>query len=403
LLEEESEWVKLIALMRVDGIQINPQAVKAILAEKKKEHTELLKELMSYGINGPNHRTSIARWVATLGQTSKLKITEKGNPSYDEESLGRLTGEAVPIVKLILEARRIEKEISTWIEAPLDHADQAGRIHPSFMVSGAKSNRLTCKNPSAHTFPKSMEDVLFTARPGYRLVVKDYKAAELRIAASFANERVLVDEFQKENADPHMATARLIFGPQATEEDRRKAKNATFSRNYGAGVRKFVDTCNKGRKTKDQISLEKGEEIYQAHKAKMSGITRTSKQAERTWKIRGYLKVLGGKRVYASKEDLERAYKAFNYLIQPSVAELIKKAMIRIKREVDGVILVSQKHDSIAMELPDDETLDAKLAQIDAIMVGEYPQYMRDMTEPPVLMAVDLEANRPGLPYPTET
>lgn len=405
LIEEESAWIKLISLMRVDGIQIDVQAVKAKLAELKKRQVELARELMSYQIRGPNHRTSLMRWVVSIDQVRNLETTDKGNPSFSESSLRNLTGKAVPVVDLILEARRIEKEISTWVEAPLQHADQAGRIHPSFMVSGAKSNRLTCKNPSAHTFPKSMEDILFTARPGYRLVVLDYKAAELRLAASYANERVLIDEFQKEDADPHMRVARLIYGPNATKEQRRRTKNGIFSRNYGAGPRRFVMTVNRGIDPKDDnyVTDAEGERIYNEIKRNMPGITRTSKVAEHTWQARGYLKVMGGKRVYASKTDLQRAYKAFNYLIQPSVAELVKKAMIAMKRAIPEIILVSQKHDSIAFEVPDDSKLESRIQQARTIMEDSYPDYMRHMTDPPILMRADLEADRPGLPYPTET
>lgn len=403
-LAEESDWVKLISLMRVNGIQTDIEGVKKVLAQKKQEQDALYRELQSYRIKGPNHRTSIKGWVAGIGQTNNLDVTEKGNISLNDVSLRKLRGDAVPVVNLILKSRHLDKEISTWVEAPLEHADTAGRIHPHFIVSGAKSNRLSCKEPSAHTFPKALEDVLMTAAHGYRLVSLDYKAAEARIAASYSQEQVLADEFAKPDADPHTAMAVQIWGEsvRGDREMRRKAKNSFFSSIYGGGVFALMSQANKGVDPAQQIDEDEGKAILSAFRARMTGIAKTQKQAEHVWLTRGYLTVLGGKRLYASRWDLEKSYKAFNFLIQPSVAELIKKAMIRIWRELPEVILVSQKHDSVFMEIPDDQYFDERIAKIQAIMVEVYPDDLRSRTDPPINMDTDMEMDKPGLPYPAE-
>lgn len=402
LVTEESDWVKLISLMRVDGIQIDLETARQTLSEKKKKFTTMLMDLRSYKIEGPNHRTSILRWVGTIDQTAYLRLTDKGNPSLDDDSLKRLKGgEAAAVVDLILTARHLQKEISTWIEASLDHACSAGRIHPHFIVSGARSNRLTCKEPSAHTIPKELEEVLFTALPGYHLCSWDYEQAELRAGASYSNEQVLVDEFHR-GGDPHMATAKRIFGPEADKSARRRAKNCTYSRLYGGGARAYMDQANKGLPRPQWVKKEEAWELLNQHKRALPAIDRTAKQAEQIWISRGYLTVLGGKRVYASKSDLERSYKAFNYLIQPSVAELVKKAMVKIWRTFPDVIMVNQKHDSIYAEIPFDNNFESKCRKIEEIMVEVYPEELRNRTSPPVNMAVDMERDKPGLPYPGE-
>lgn len=396
---EESDWIKLISLLRVRGIQTDMDAVNRILAEKKKQLAELLFQLRSYRIEGPNHRTSILRWIGIIKQTSRLLDTEKGNPSINEESLRGLTGEAVSVVRLILQARHIEKEISTWVESPLNHACSAGRLHPHFMVSGAKSNRLTCKNPSLHTIPKELEPVLFSARPGYRLASLDYEQAELRVAASYAQELALVNAFHNGD-DPHMATAIRIFGLTAGKEERRKAKNCNFCSIYGGGALALMSQANKGVPTTDRITEEEAWEILDEHKKALPQIAKCQKRATRVWEARGYLSVLGGKRVYASQYDLQKSYKAFNYLIQPSVAELVKKAMVRIWKELPEVLIVNQKHDSIYFEIPDDNKFDERVEQIKKTMIEVYPEELSNRTSPSVIMAADMEINKEGLPLP---
>jgi DNA polymerase I-like protein with 3'-5' exonuclease and polymerase domains len=121
----------------------------------------------------------------------------------------------------------------------------------------------------------------------------------------------------------------------------------------------------------------------------MPGINRTMRSAENVWKSRGYLKVLGGKRVYASNEDLKRAWKAFNALVQSSVAELMKRAMLRVSREIPEAILVNQVHDDIELELPDDHYLDERIKLVKQIMREACPEELKSMVNPRIDLKVD--------------
>ena len=411
-LEEESNWLTLCSLLRLNGIQTDMESVNKKRSELKLEILDLHRELMSYRIRGPNHRTTILKWIQSIDQTSRLNITKTGKDSLDEPSLKRLSGIAVPVVKLILESRHKEKELSTWVELPLTHAGPDGRIHPMFTVSGARSNRLSCSHPSAHTIPKSLEDVLMTARPGYRLVAYDLGQAEMRVAASYAVELSLAREFAKPDADPHTANAIRIFGAERARTDpkaRRKSKNVFFAKIYGGGVRAFLQQANKGVDPQDWITPEEAKETLEFFSKALPKIISTSKSAESVWINRGYLVVLGGKRLYASKSDLERSYKAFNYLIQPSVAELVKKSMIKIWQTFpeNEVLIVNQKHDSVFFEIRDDDQFETRCSRIQSIMEDAYPEDLSNRTDPPILMKAERETNRAGLttdptPPPTD-
>ena len=60
----------------------------------------------------------------------------------------------------------------------------------------------------------------------------DYAGQELRIAANFSGEPVFVEAFLK-GGDPHMTTAKKIWGDHANKNHRRMAKGANFALQYG--------------------------------------------------------------------------------------------------------------------------------------------------------------------------
>jgi len=60
----------------------------------------------------------------------------------------------------------------------------------------------------------------------------DYSGQELRIAANFSGEPVFVNSFLT-GGDPHMETAKKIWGPDANKNHRRDAKGANFALQYG--------------------------------------------------------------------------------------------------------------------------------------------------------------------------
>jgi DNA polymerase I-like protein with 3'-5' exonuclease and polymerase domains len=399
---EDSDWVKLVSLMRVEGLQFDKEAVIAKQTELKLQIAAKRAFLHDYMIEGPNAKKSILKWIGGLGQTGRLNKTEKGNPQLDETSLRQLVGEAVPVVDVLLECRGLEKQLSTWVDAPLALADLQDRVHPLFTVSGARSNRLSCKQPNAQAFPKTIIKTLMSARPGYKLVALDLAQAELRIAASFAREKVLADEFAKPDADPHMATAKLIFGDNPTPAQRQIAKQVNFLSIYGGGAKVLVQTVNERLKDKPELHITETQarDIQKLFRGRMKGMQRTLKKAEEVWVTHGYLVNLSGKRVYASDEDLKHAYKAFDYLVQSSVAELIKRSMLGIKTQVPEVVLVNQVHDDIWAEVPDDQYFDQRIELMRQIMVDAYPETMREMTSPPITMKADADVLSDGLPCP---
>jgi DNA polymerase-1 len=76
------------------------------------------------------------------------------------------------------------------------------------------------------------------APPGYKLIVADYSAQELRILADLSGDTNMLDLFERE-ADPHIYTASLMFGIPTEEVDKAKrgvAKTINYLITYGGSA-----------------------------------------------------------------------------------------------------------------------------------------------------------------------
>jgi DNA polymerase-1 len=356
LLDEESQWVKLVSELRYYGLHVDQEVIEGLRVDLRRELDELMGILTPAGIKGPNDRTSILRWCGNEKLTRFLRTTEKGNKSTDNQSMGDIAlgyahpddakrHEIVTLSQTITRARSVEKALSTWITGTLDEMDRAGRVHPLFTASGAVSNRLTCRLPNTQAYPAAYKP--FGARKGYDLWSLDWSQAELRLATIYAREPRFAEILATPGADPHMETALLIFGQHATADHRQLAKRANFGSIYGAGWRAIVKATG--------CTEAVAKELLRNHKALFRMLAKTSKRAEKTWVDRGYLVLMSGKRLYATTDDKERRpYKAFNQLIQGAVAETIKRAMIQMHEL--PIVLANQVHDSIEIEVARGDT-----------------------------------------------
>ena len=385
LVDEESEWVKIVAMMRYYGLRVNREALVTRKGELNEEIQRLRHDLQPTGIKSGSDKTGIVRWAEKAGIASFLRRTAKGNISTDEQSFEGLRaypsfdGKVAETIERIAALRAAEKAHSTWVVGTEKRLCSAGRVHPSFTASGTISNRLRCSKPAAQAYPKEYR--MFVATEGRELWEIDWSQAEIRIAAMFSRSLKFARIFQDPEADPHMDTAIEMFGKDADRSHRRLAKAANFGSLYGAGPKVISQTTG--------LPEPQSKQLLNDHRRAFPMLSKASKRAQKAWEERGFLKLLGGKRSYASKSDLERSYKAFNALIQGSVAELIKKAMVQIRKECPEATLVSQVHDSVWIEVPAGrrDIVDSAAR----IMRDAVPAYVRELTDPQIDMAVDAE------------
>src|SRR5690349_2264253 len=145
------------------------------------------------------------------------------------------------IVRKVLEYRQLTKLKGTYVDAlPALIDAQSGRLHTTFIQTGAATGRLSSSNPNLQNIPIRTElgreiRAAFVPREGWKLIVADYSQIELRLLAHFSNDPLLVEAYRRGD-DVHTLTASQVFGVpplMVTPDHRRQAKVVNFGIVYG--------------------------------------------------------------------------------------------------------------------------------------------------------------------------
>jgi DNA polymerase-1 len=295
------------------------------------------------------------------------KKTPKGAPSTDASVLEKLANQH-EIVADLLKFRELDKLRSTYVDSLLNLVDEDGRVRGRFNQTGAATGRLSMERPNLQNIPARSEEGrairhAFVAEPGSTFLVADYSQIELRILAHLSLDVGLIDAFLND-VDIHAATAARVNDvpiEQVTDAMRRTSKMINFGLLYGMEAYGLAQRLDISR-TEAQSHIDTYFEQFPDVRAYMSGIVDQARETGYTTTIEGrrrYLPELNSPRT-RDRQMGERM--ALNAPIQGSAADVIKKAMINLDRELEAADLSArmllQIHDELVLEVPEDE-LDA--------------------------------------------
>lgn len=299
----------------------------------------------------------------------KLKLSTKGigktktGISTAADQLEKLA-DAHPIVPKILEYRELTKIKSTYLDALPELVNpEDDRVHTSFNQTVAATGRLSSSDPNLQNIPIRTElgakiRKAFIAERGKRILAADYSQFELRIAASIAGVKTMIESFRN-NEDIHARTAAEIHGiplEKVTKEIRRTAKEVNFGVLYGMGA--------SGLAQRQGISRDEArafiEKYYMVYHELRDWMDETLESA----RARGYVETLFGRRRYlpelTSSNPMIRAAAermAINMPTQGTQADIIKLAMIEIDKKLPAVSpdakMMLQVHDELVFEVPE--------------------------------------------------
>ncbi|MCL2522688.1 MAG: bifunctional 3'-5' exonuclease/DNA polymerase [Erysipelotrichales bacterium] len=242
----ELDCVIAIAQIEFNGIYLDLNQWKKLTEETKKVYHEKLLTIQKY-------IPSKARYYNLFGE----EIVEEYNldSAHDLRKLLKENGINLqytarhnlsafadhPLVAEILEYRKHSKSLSTFLE-PLVYMihPKTKRLHPKYMQNGAWSGRMSCHGPNIQQIPRGDAfRACFTAPRDKKLIVADYSQIELRVAASIANDKTMIEAYQK-GTDLHTLTASLVSDidiSKVTKEQRQAAKAVNFGLIFGMGAR----------------------------------------------------------------------------------------------------------------------------------------------------------------------
>lgn len=289
-----------------------------------------------------------------------LKRTKTG-PSTDESVL-KAFARKHEIPKLILDYRNDFKLNSVYVEGIKTLIDKNERVHTNYSPTGTVTGRAASNSPNLQNIPRGSEiRNLFVAEKGYKLVDIDYSSAEFRMFAQMCGDEKMIEDLMKKDYDIHRATAALVFGiseDKVTKEQRQIAKGTVFGLQYGRGVKSIAREF--------RISLEEAGKIvnifFSKYPKAKRWMARTQAKAKREKQVRSFFGRVRRLPGVSSGENTVRAEalrQSINFPIQSGVADITFLAMIRIARMIlrkkSKAKIVLTVHDSIALEVPDDE------------------------------------------------
>jgi DNA polymerase I-like protein with 3'-5' exonuclease and polymerase domains len=345
-----------------------------------------------------------ARSIAEVFEKLKLPYsrTEKtDSPSFTKNFISTHNH---PVVRMIAEARKINKVSTTFIDTILNHS-HLGRIHADINQirsddGGTVTGRFSYANPNLQQIPARDPDTgplirsLFIPEEGCKWGTFDYSQQEPRLVAHYAlrfglDSATPISEAYQEDpkTDFHQIVADMA------EIDRKEAKTINLGLFYGMGKAKLQNELN--------VSKDKADELFNTYHGRVPFVKQLMNQVMSAAQSKGQIKTLLGRRcrfpkyepilrgsdwgTFVPAEDHDTmlelkemgphlkdrdgkvlkdtkgnpkknywynnstrrafTYKALNKLIQGSAADMTKRAMVNLYKE--GLIGHIQIHDEL--------------------------------------------------------
>lgn len=312
-----------------------------------------------------------------------VKVTPKGTPSTDAESMLRLHHRYKDNENLdaIMKYRKLSTMLSKYIKGFENCMAYLGvdKMHASPRLLGTITGRMTYSSKifnkdefqvaiAQHQLPRKDKGIkrCMVPPPGYKVLYMDVSAQEGRIMAMRAPEPRMIDGYCR-GIDLHSDLTEEIFGtpydvilkanreggPKEIVEQRQAGKLTGLSSFYRIGAKalaaKFFATYEY------DISISTAQAYLTSFKRKYPGVPEYWRRAIGDAKQKGYAEAFGGWRYRIKTFDWKGESSAINHPIQGGGAIQTYATISVINKTWPQLILVSQVHDSLAYFVPSSE------------------------------------------------
>lgn len=407
-----------------EGVQFCEESLYNSLVEnrRKKNITGRIKKMPPRSTFNWDSNAHLQKLFLNYHKLPITKKTKKGNPSVDADFLENIKPK-FPWVEQLLELKELNKLTNTYLNNLLS-MQEGGYIHANFHITGTATGRFSSSGPNLQNIPKHGGiKSLFVPDAGKKFIYADYSQLELRIAAHLSRDDSLIRAYT-DGLDLHQKTADII----GTTRD--KGKTLNFAIIYNAsgwrvaeilGFMEGIPLCvlePEAPSVDDEIAYEgwkkrkwrctctgckqrkaaatKGDEVREKLFGQYQGLKNfVEQQKEFMNRYRIAISDFGKlRRLHGIGSDIRsefnHAQKAgFNLPIQSFGASLCKRSMVSLHNQ--GFHIVSQIHDSILVQVPDNDTSSAQ-AVIKETMEGIAKLRVPLLVEPKVLCCFEDKA-----------
>ena len=414
----ETDLFPCLVDMRFLGVRVDVQKAQQLKTALALKEENLIHQIKIE--TGIEVQLMAARSIAPL--FDKLNLPYERTVKSDEPSFTKnfLVNHKHPVVRMIAEARKINKVRTTFIDSIIKH-EHKGRIHADINQirsddGGTVTGRFSYSNPNLQQIPARDPETgplirsLFIPDEGCKWGTFDYSQQEPRLVTHYASrfglssvEPVASAYEQDPTTDFHKTVAQLA------NIDRKEAKTINLGLFYGMGKSKLMNELG--------ATKEKADELFANYHNMVPFVKQLMNKLMTASQTKGQIKTLLGRRcrfpkyepilrgsdwgTFVPAEDHERmeelkdmgpylkdnednfitdkdgnkrknywhgnptrrafTYKALNKLIQGSAADMTKKAMVDLYKE--GHLAHIQIHDELDFSV-ESETQADKIKQI---------------------------------------
>jgi len=343
LVHTEMDLIPIVAEIERQGIKLDLKVLGLEIKNartQKKEHLQKLYEIAGEEFN-PNSYPQLCQILEKLSLAEQLK-DDTSKITTKEENLKLVNH---PFINHLLEYRESEKLIQQ--AENLIKASQDSIIRTNFDQLGTRTGRFSSSSPNLQNVNPELRGA-FIARKGCYLVSFDYSQIELRILAELSNCQKMQEAF-KSGKDLHQFTASLVYNlpeDQITDQQRKDGKNVNFAVIYGMGGKSLA--------RKLQINEEQAQNFLNNFFTQYPEVNQLRSELEQQILSRsGFFNPYGR---WLMLEPTEK-YRALNYLIQSTAADLLKESMVRVGRFLEDYAskILLTIHDELVLEIPENE------------------------------------------------
>lgn len=341
--------------LQTNGMMLDKSELRAYLEKLRVQHQELKERLeIQLACENLNSPPQLLKSLQNLG----VPID-----NVEEKTLKKQSG-MFPIVKELVQYKKLTKVLTTYGEKLLSLIETDNRVRGNWNLIGTATSRMTCKGPNFQGIPKEIKG-FFHANPGHVFVIVDYSTVELRILAEISGCKNLIDAFNQ-GLDLHYETAKTVLGKEGISDDERQiGKVINFGLIYGLTAYGLMNEIN--QIPGFNINKEEAQNFIDMYFMNYKGVAKYKNQQLKSPMVT----TLGG-RYWDSSNGLKllKDNQRLNYAIQASCAEGLKESLALLMMEKkDTWRLVGAIHDELICEVPEEDAEYAK-SVIEKIMIN---------------------------------
>lgn len=235
----------------------------------------------------------------------KVPVIDKKTPRGTGTDILKELSKNIDICKVMLKKREIDILINTFIDKIPEFVKEDGKVHPRFNSMGTVTGRFSSSEPNLQQIPAGDKAIrmMFKADDGYSICGNDYSGQEMRILASAACDKEMIDAY-KNNQDIYARVASLIYkndyadnlefrpisGELQPEGKKRRAnaKMTALALNYGMSTHTLAERMG--------LSMEDAQKVVDGYYNGLIGVKKYTEESEKMLKKLGYVTDLWGRR-----------------------------------------------------------------------------------------------------------